>query len=62
MAMSPFWAWSMGFTSMDLADLDLENPNLPTTCDESEDESTGGGVAGDSGNGWDGEGEEGGDN
>ena len=61
MAMSPFWAWSMGFTSMDLADLDLENPDLPTTCNESEDESTGGGVAGDGGNGWDGEGEEGDD-
>ena len=49
----------MGFTSMDLANLDLENPNLPTTCNESEDESTGGGMAGDGGNGWDGEGEEG---
>ena len=27
--MSPFWAWSMGFTSMDLADPDPENPDLP---------------------------------
>ena len=51
----------MGFTSMDLADLDLENPDLPTTYDESEDESTGGGVARDGGNGWDREGEEGDD-
>ena len=30
----------MGFTSMDLANPDPENPDLPTTCDESEDEST----------------------
>ena len=51
----------MGFTSMDLADLDLENPDLPTTYDESKDESTDGGVAGDGGNGWDGEGKEGDD-
>ena len=36
--MSPFWAWSMGFTSMDLANLDPENLDLPTTYDESEDE------------------------
>ena len=38
MAMSPFWAWPIGFTSMDPTDLDLENPDLPTTYDESEDE------------------------
>ena len=44
-----------------LPDLDLENLDLPTTCDESKDESTGGGVAGDGSNGWDGEGEEGDD-
>ena len=46
---------------MDPTDLDLENPDLPTTYDESEDESTGGGVAGNGGNGWDREGEEGDD-
>ena len=51
----------MGFTSMDLADLNPENPNLPTTCDESEDESVDSGMAGDGDNGWDGDGEEGGD-
>ena len=28
----------MGFTSMDLADPDSENPDLPTTCYENEDE------------------------
>ena len=28
----------MGFTSMDLADPDLENPDLPTTYDDSEDD------------------------
>ena len=28
----------MVFTSMDLANPDPENPDLPTTCDESEDE------------------------
>ena len=61
MAMSPFWAWPIGFTSMDPTDLDLENPDLPTTYDESKDESTDGGVAGDGGNGWDGEGKEGDD-
>ena len=27
-AVSPFWAWSMGFTSMDLADPDPENLDL----------------------------------
>ena len=59
--MSPFWAWPIGFTSMDPTDLDLENPDLPTTYDESKDESTGGGVAGNGGNGWDREGEEGDD-
>ena len=51
----------MGFTSMDLVGPDPENPDLPTTCDESKDESTGGGVAGDGSSGWDGEGEEGDD-
>ena len=30
----------MGFTSMDLANPDPENLDLPTTYDESEDEST----------------------
>ena len=61
MAMSLFWAWPIGFTSMDPTDLDLENPDLPTTYDKSKDESTDGGVAGDGGNGWDGEGKEGDD-
>ena len=28
----------MGFTLMDLADPDSENPDLPTTCYENEDE------------------------
>ena len=61
MVMSPFWAWSMGFTSMDLVDPDPENPDLPTIYDESEDESASGSVVGDGGNGWEGEGEEGDD-
>ena len=50
----------MGFTSMDLANLDPENLDLPTTYDESEDESAGGSMARDGDDGWDGEGEEGG--
>ena len=51
----------MGFTSMDLVSPDPENPDLPTTYDESEDESASGSVVGDGGNGWEGEGEEGDD-
>ena len=36
-------------------------PHEDVVMAESKDESPGGGVAGDGGNGWDGEGEEGGD-